>query len=59
MLITMLETRQVSEDAFTVRCLEKGETYDIADMAARMAIRSGWAIRYKKEDEHGKDVTVK
>ena len=43
MKIRMLETRRISEDGFLTRMLEKGLEYDIADTAARRAIREGWA----------------
>ena len=43
MQITMTTTRRVSEDGFTVRELRAGETYDLADGAARRLIRSGQA----------------
>lgn len=43
MLITMRLSYPVSEDGHTVRDLKRGETYDIADTAARRLIRDGLA----------------
>lgn len=43
MLIKFLEIRRISEDANVVRLCEKDEIYNIADTAARAAIRGGWA----------------
>lgn len=44
MRITFKETRRLSEDGFTVRRFEAGQTYEVADSAARAAIRNGWAF---------------
>ena len=43
MQITMTTTRRVSEDGFTVQELRAGETYNLADGAARRLIRTGQA----------------
>lgn len=44
MLITMLETRLVSENGFDLVRLHKGETYDIAHTSACMVINRGWGV---------------
>lgn len=48
MQVTMKETRRGSEDGFTVRCYEQGETYDIADGLARAFLRDGSATRIEE-----------
>lgn len=44
MLITFLQTRRLSEDTFIVKRFYKDGTYDVADTAARSAIKYGWAV---------------
>ena len=44
MQITMLSTRYISEDGFSTKPYEKGKTYDVAETAARRAIREGIAV---------------
>jgi hypothetical protein len=51
MQITMLETRRGSEDAFTVRRFEKGETYEVADALGRRFLNAGWAYSAEAEDD--------
>jgi hypothetical protein len=43
MKILMIQTRRISEDGHNVRLCEQGQEYDLADTAARFAIRHGWA----------------
>ena len=45
MKITFNSTRRISEDGFTIRLCHEGETYEIADTAARIAINCGWAYK--------------
>lgn len=45
MQITMCYTRRVSEDGFTIRVLSEGETYEVADSAARLLIRQRQAFQ--------------
>lgn len=43
--IRMTQTRRLSEDAFTTKVFNRGQTYyDVADTAARSAIAKGWAV---------------
>lgn len=44
MEVTMLETRRVCEDGRSLRLCEAGQTYDLADTAARMLINEGYAF---------------
>ncbi len=48
MQITFLQTRMLSEDGHTVQRFEAGVTCDVADLAARYAIRQGWASEQKE-----------
>lgn len=43
MRILMLQTRRISETGHDLRYLEKGWSGEVADSAARFAIRNGWA----------------
>lgn len=43
MLVTFLETKRIS-DSFTSKLCKKGETYELPDTSARMAIRDGVAF---------------
>ncbi|MDZ4858046.1 MAG: hypothetical protein SGI88_03615 [Candidatus Hydrogenedentes bacterium] len=45
MRVTFLETRRLSEGGHTVKRFVAGETYDVLDSAARVAITNGWAAR--------------
>lgn len=44
MLVTFRETRLVSEDGHRLKRCEAGQTYDLAELAACLAIRRGWAV---------------
>ncbi len=46
MKITFTQTRRISEDGFAIRLCEAGQSYDVADTAARMAINAGWAEKF-------------
>lgn len=50
MRITMLETRRLSEDGFSIKRFEKGQTYDVRHTAACEAMRQGWAFNAEDED---------
>lgn len=52
MQITFITTRRISEDGFVTGVYEEGETYDIADTAAALAIRNGWAIEKRRIINH-------
>ncbi len=45
MRITMAATKRVSEDGWTDRLLHKGETYEVAEEAARSLLRQKLAAQ--------------
>ena len=49
MLVTMIETRLISEDGYDLQRCKSGETYDLAHEAACLAIRKGWAVKVQEK----------
>jgi hypothetical protein len=51
MIITFLQDCRLSEDGFAIKRFAKGQKENVADHAAKYALRNGWAFNSEPYDD--------